>query len=208
MPYFPFYIDIKGKPCLVVGGGQVAHRKIQKLMPFQPEITVVAPKICEEIRGVKGVKCLPRPFCENDLEGKFFVISATDDEQLNCEIFNLCNQRKILVNTVDDKEKCGFIFPATAVRGDISVGISTAGKSPLLASFLRESIENMLTDRYIETAEILGAFRKTVKSEFPNEASRKQAFEAILTLCLESEKMPTAEEINSLIKDMKKSYGN
>ena len=109
MAYFPFYIDIENKKILVVGGGTVALRKIEKLMPFSPDITVVAPKICDEIKAL-NVKIIDRKFCDSDLDGAFCVVSATDDESLNGRIFQLCNEKNILVNTVDDKEKCGFIF--------------------------------------------------------------------------------------------------
>ena len=101
MAYFPFYIDIENKKILVVGGGTVALRKIEKLTPFSPDITVVAPKICEEIK-VLNVKIIDRRFCDSDLDGAFCVVSATDDETLNGRIFQLCNEKNILVNTVDD----------------------------------------------------------------------------------------------------------
>lgn len=115
MAYFPFYIDIENKKILVVGGGTVALRKIEKLIPFSPDITVVAPKICDEIKAL-NVKIIDRRFCDSDLDGAFCVVSATDDETLNGRIFQLCNEKNILVNTVDDKEKCGFIFPAIASK--------------------------------------------------------------------------------------------
>lgn len=111
MAYFPFYIDIENKNILVVGGGTVALRKIEKLSHFKPSITVVSPKICREILKF-NVKAVEREFDDNDLNGAFCVISATDNEQVNSHIFELCKEKNILVNTVDDKEKCGFIFPA------------------------------------------------------------------------------------------------
>lgn len=137
MAYFPFYIDIENKKILVVGGGTVALRKIEKLTPFSPDITVVAPKICDEIKAL-NVKIIDRRFCDSDLDGAFCVISATDDETLNGRIFQLCNEKNILVNTVDDKEKCGFIFPAIASKNGITAGITTSGKSPIYAKYLKE----------------------------------------------------------------------
>ena len=113
MAYFPFYIDIENKNILVVGGGTVALRKIEKLSPFKPSITVVSPKICEEILKF-NVKAIEREFDDNDLKGAFCVISATDNEKVNSHIFELCKKKNILVNTVKKKKKCGFIFPALA----------------------------------------------------------------------------------------------
>ena len=86
MAYFPFYIDIENKKILVVGGGTVALRKIEKLTPFSPDITVVAPKICDEIKAL-NVKIIDRRFCDSDLDGAFCVVSATDDETRNGRIF-------------------------------------------------------------------------------------------------------------------------
>lgn len=109
MAYFPFYIDIENKNILVVGGGTVALRKIEKLSPFKPSITVVSPKICEEILKF-DVKVIEREFDDNDLNGAFCVISATDNEQVNSHIFELCKEKNILVNTVDDKENADLFF--------------------------------------------------------------------------------------------------
>lgn len=104
MAYFPFYIDIENKNILVVGGGTVALRKIEKLLPFNPKITVVSPKINKEILKL-DVKIIEHEFIDSDLENAFCVISATDNEQINAHIFELCKAKNILVNTVDDKEK-------------------------------------------------------------------------------------------------------
>ena len=102
-----------------MGGGTVALRKIEKLSPFKPSITVVSPKICREILKF-NVKVVEREFDDNDLNGTFCVISATDNERVNSHIFELCKEKNILVNTVDDKEKCGFIFPALVQKNSVN----------------------------------------------------------------------------------------
>ena len=148
MAYFPFYIDIENKNILVVGGGTVALRKIEKLSPFKPSITVVSPKICEEILKF-NVKAVEREFDDNDLSGTFCVISATDNEQVNSHIFELCKEKNILVNTVDDKEKCGFIFPAIVQKNSVTAGITTSGKSPIYAKYLKEqNVDDIVIDVY------------------------------------------------------------
>jgi len=123
MAYFPFYIDIKDKKILVVGGGKVALRKVEKLLQFEPKITVVAPFICDEIRKL-GVSIIERKFIDSDIDNIFCAISATDDEVVNGHIFKLCSEKNILVNTVDDKDKCGFIFPALVNKNGITAGIT------------------------------------------------------------------------------------
>ena len=184
MGYFPFYIDIENKKCVVVGGGTVALRKVEKLLPFNPDITVIAPKICDEILTLTEVKICQRKFEDSDIDNAFMVISATDDEKLNAYIFKLCNEKNILVNTVDDKQKCGFIFPALVKKKNITVGISTSGKSPLYARFIRENIESSVDDDCDEIVEILSRYRSLIKSKIHSEEKRKTAFKKILKICL------------------------
>ena len=114
MGYFPFFVDVENQNCLVVGGGVVALRKIEKLLPFNPNITVVSPKIHKEILSIENINIINRKFDFNDLKEKSFVITATDDKVLNKEIYNSCKENNIPVNTVDDKDNCSFIFPALA----------------------------------------------------------------------------------------------
>lgn len=187
MGYFPFYIDIDNKNCVVVGGGVVALRKIEKLSPFNPAITVVAPKICDEILKISKIKICNRKFEDNDIDNAFMVISATDDEELNQHIFELCNEKNILVNTVDDKKKCGFVFPALAKTKNITVGISTSGKSPLYARYLREKIENLIDENSDEITDVLCRYRSLIKNEIKSEEKRKMAFEQILEICLQGD---------------------
>lgn len=183
MAYFPFYIGIKDRKILVVGGGKVALRKVEKLLPFEPEITVIAPSICDEIRKL-GVSIIERKFIDSDLDNIFCAISATDDEVVNGHIFKLCSEKNILVNTVDDKDKCGFIFPALVNKNGITAGITSSGKSPIYAKYIRERLENLLDDDNADITETLFKYRKRIKSEIRNEADRKIVFERLLALCL------------------------
>lgn len=175
MAYFPFYIDIENKNILVAGGGVVALRKIEKLLPFKPKITVVSPEIHEDIYGL-GVKIIQRKFVDEDLENAFCVISATDDESVNAHIFELCKEKNILVNTVDDKEKCGFIFPAIVQKSSVTAGITTSGKSPVYAKYLKEQFEKLLESSNPQTAEILWQYRGYIKENTADEEVRKRCF--------------------------------
>lgn len=200
MGYFPFYIDIENKNCIVIGGGTVALRKIEKLLPFNPVITVISPKICDEILTLPEVKIYKRKFKDNDIDNAFMIISATDDKKLNAHIFELCNERNILVNTVDDKEKCGFIFPALVKKKNITVGISTSGKSPLYARFIRENIENLFDD-CDEIIEVLNRYRLLIKSKIKSEKHRKTAFEKLLRICLNDVHNIDEEQILQIIEE-------
>ncbi|MGN0642919.1 MAG: bifunctional precorrin-2 dehydrogenase/sirohydrochlorin ferrochelatase [Huintestinicola sp.] len=205
MGYFPFFIDIKDKRIVVVGGGKVAFRKIQKLMPFEPKITVVAPKICREIAETEKLNILCRPFEDEDIRGAFAVISATGDPVLDEHIYRLCREKNILVNTVDDIDKCGFIFPALVKKGSVVAGISTSGKSPVFARYLRELLEEELSDEMLRTAEILSDCRKRVKDYITTEEGRKAAMDELLALCLE-EGIPTDNDIAVLLEKIRSRY--
>lgn len=203
MGYFPFYIDIENKNCVVVGGGVVALRKIEKLLPFKPCITVVAPKICDKIMKMTEVEICKREFDDADIDNAFMVISAADDSQLNSHIFELCKEKNILINTVDDKEKCGFIFPALIKRSNINVSISTSGKSPLYARFLRERIEKLFDNNCDETVDILNKYRQMIKNEIKSEKKRKKAFERILNICVENQNNIDEKEVEKIIEELK-----
>ena len=200
MGYFPFFVDVENKNCLVVGGGVVALRKIEKLLPFNPNITVVSPKIHNEILSIQNIKIINRNFDFNDLKEKSFVITATDNKELNKEIFDYCNENSIPVNTVDDKENCSFIFPALAKNNGVTVAISTSGKSPLYAKYLRKKIEFLIQDSE-GIVENLSKYREKIKSEISLEENRKVAFEKILDYSLNNENI-NDEVVNKIIKDL------
>lgn len=203
MGYFPFYIDIENKICIIVGGGKVALRKLEKLLPFNPKITVVAPVICNEIKENKNVNILQRNFIDSDVEKAFMVISATDDNNLNAHIFELCQKNNILINTVDDKEKCGFLFPALVKKDNLTVGISTSGKSPLYAKFLRKKIESSIDEKCDQTISVLNKYRNMIKREIKSEENRKKAFERILALCIENGNNIDDNKIMKIIEDFR-----
>ncbi|MGN1134072.1 MAG: bifunctional precorrin-2 dehydrogenase/sirohydrochlorin ferrochelatase [Oscillospiraceae bacterium] len=202
MGYFPFFVDIKGKKCIVIGGGKVALRKILRLLPFGADITVVAPFVCSEIKSISGLKIYEREFCDSDLDGMFFAVTATDNSKLNQHIFRLCREKNILVNTVDDKEKCSFIFPALVTKNDITIGISTSGKSPVYAKKLKEKIAETVDFSSAQKVEIMGRYRDEIKEKISSEQLRKQTFEKIYTLLFES-KNYSERDIENIIEDMK-----
>lgn len=200
MGYFPFFADISGAKCLVVGGGKVALRKIEKLIPFGVDIRVVSPMVCKEISAIDKLEIILRKFAAEDLENADIVISATGDERVGAEIFRLCSEKKIPVNTVDDIDKCTFLFPALACREAVTVGITTGGKSPLFARYLREQTEALLTEKNLAALDRLSAYRQTIKEKLTNEASRKALQEKILAALLSDEAV-SDKEIDLMIKE-------
>lgn len=184
MAYFPFYIDIEKKDILIVGGGAVALRKVEKLLPFNPVITVVSPEICNEIVKL-GVKTVKRVFADSDLDGMFCVISATNNSQVNEHIYRLCSEKNIPVNTVDDKERCTFIFPALVKKNGITAGITTSGKSPVYAKYIKEQLIQLLENINADTVEVLWKYRAAIKASINNEEERKEIFTRLLNMCVE-----------------------
>lgn len=137
MAYFPMFVELEGRPCLIVGGGAVALRKARKLLPYGPCLTVVAQSFVPELEALEGAALCRRAFRPRDVEGQALVVAATGDGALNREIAALCRARRIPVNAVDDKDNCTFLFPALVRRGPLSIGISTGGASPTAAVYVK-----------------------------------------------------------------------
>lgn len=146
MAYFPLFINLKDKNVLVIGGGQVAERKVKILLQFSPNITVIAKEIkSEKLREFykdKKINLIERTFEFYDLENKDLVIVAVDNIDLQEKIYKECIKRKIPINSVDSIDFCSFIFPAVIKEKDLVIGISTSGKAPALTGKLKEIIKD------------------------------------------------------------------
>ncbi|MCS6999172.1 MAG: bifunctional precorrin-2 dehydrogenase/sirohydrochlorin ferrochelatase [Aquificaceae bacterium] len=149
MPYFPLFVNLEGKRVVVVGGGRVASRKVEKLLPFKPRIRVVAPEVTDYIQNLweKGeVELLRRKLRMGDLRDAFMVVVAVDDTGLQRKINRYCLKKGIHCNAVDHPDFCTFLFPALIVRGELVIGISTSGKAPALSAGIRELLEGKLPE--------------------------------------------------------------
>lgn len=186
MGYFPFFIDIKDKHCLIVGGGNVAFRKVKRLLPYEPIITVVSKEICKDIIDInyKNLFIEKRIFNEKDLDGCAFVIAATDNEEVNKRISNICKEKNILVNVVDSKEECSFIFPSLFKRGDLSIGITSGGISPNLAVYYRNLLEKNTPSDIESILEFLNYIRPLAKERISDEHKRRYFFKECLDICM------------------------
>lgn len=191
MAYFPFFIDIRGKHCLVVGGGAVALRKVKVLLQFEVCITVVAPTICNELKKLEKTTArlilFEREFVKEDISQSFFVIAATNDAVVNETVSAMCKQSNTLVNVADSKESSSFLFPSIVKRGEVVVGTSTSGSSPDIAKWVRSSVEDSLPDYVGDLAQSLGEYRIQIKSRIHSEEKRRKAFKELLYMGMKAD---------------------
>ena len=175
MKYYPVFLDMKDRKVLVVGGGFVALQKIKTLLDSGAIVKVITKELIAE-----DIKALPvsleiREYNENDMIGVSIVIAATNSHEVNTKIFEHSKKYKVLLNAVDDKDNCDFILGAIVNKGDITVTISTAGKSPIVAKKIRDKVNEMLNINYENLLEVYGNFRARAYQEL-NEEARKEFF--------------------------------
>ncbi len=184
MNYLPIFIDIKQKPCLVVGGGDIAYRKISLLIKANAQVSCIAKEACSNIIALADenkITLIQRNFEPTDVGSQRLIISATDNKQLNAEVSELANSANIPVNVVDSPDLCSFIVPSIVDRSPIVIAISSAGKAPVLARLIRAKLESTIPHAYGKLAEIAGSFRDKVKSKFDNIEDRRYFWEKVFS---------------------------
>jgi len=161
--YYPIFMDISEKPCLVVGGGKVAERKVSILLKFGGIIKVVSPRISETLKKLaekRRIHLYLKEYDESDLNGVALVFAATNNELINQKIHKDAEAQNIPVNVVDNPFFCDFIVPSIVKKGPILIAISTSGMLPFLSKRLRKEIAESITRDYIRYATIVGRLRK------------------------------------------------
>ena len=156
-------LALEGRTAVVVGGGEVAARKVQDLLAAKADVTVIAPQLCDGIVALadeKRIVAHGRPYSTGDLAGAFVAIAATDDEGLNARVAGDAAAMNVLVNVVDRPALCTFTVPATVRRGDLTLAIATEGRCPALAGILREELEWRYGPEYAELVSLFGELRK------------------------------------------------
>lgn len=166
--YYPISLNINHRRCVVVGGGQVAQRKVKALLEHGAIVAVISPTICPELERLAGrgtIKVLPRSYQPGDLEGAFLAIAATAETDINRKVAEEAKRRGILVNVVDDPKHSDFIAPAYLHRGDLTIAISTAGRSPALARKIRTRLEENFGKEYTSLVGLINEVRSELKQE-------------------------------------------
>ncbi|MDU8923835.1 siroheme synthase CysG [Pasteurellaceae bacterium LIM206] len=180
MNYFPLFADLNNRPVLVVGGGAVAMRKVHLLLKANAEVRIVADKLNAELSALSAqerVIWLAKQFHAEQVRSVFVVIAATDDEQLNEQVFRVAESQQKLVNVVDDQARCSFIFPSIIDRHPIQVAVSSGGAAPVLARLLREKLEALLPQHLGLMADISGKWRHKVKNRLNTITERRRFWE-------------------------------
>lgn len=161
---YPVTLVIDGRPCLVVGAGRIAARKIEGLAACGAVVTVIAPRIDPEVRSIPGITIKQRAYASGDVAGFRLIITATDDSDVNATVFRDAEAVGIWVNSADDPNNCSFTLPSVARRGPISIAVSTAGTSPALAAWLRRRIEAEIGPEYEVVLDMLVAERARLRA--------------------------------------------
>lgn len=181
--YYPVNLKIKDKKCVVVGGGKVAERKIKFLLEKGGSVTVISPEITSRLEklGREGkINLLPVTYFSSPLKDAFLIIAATDDPTINSCVAKDANRLGILVNVVDSPSESSFILPATLSRGDLTIAVSTAGKSPALARKIKEDLALIYPDEYGDLVDMIAKAREKIKRKYPTFQRRKQIWREIM----------------------------
>ena len=168
IPYYPVFLNVKGKKCVVVGGGQVALRKIQVLLEHDADVEVISPGLCSALvilAESRAIRALTREYQEGDLKNAFVTIAATDNSDINQRVVAEARRSAVLVNVVDDAGNSDFIVPSYLRQGEVTITVSTGGKSPALARKIRSRLEKELGDEYALLTNLISEVRAELKQK-------------------------------------------
>jgi precorrin-2 dehydrogenase / sirohydrochlorin ferrochelatase len=183
----PFYIAclrLKGRRCVVVGGGEVGLEKVEGLLACDADVLLIAPEVVDELRALAdegSIRWERRPYAgPADLEGALMVIASTNDTDVNIAVHDDAERRAMLVNVVDVPPLCNFILPAIVRTGPLAIAISTAGASPALAKRMKREVAELFGEEYAQLAVMLNDVRGWAKGTLPTYQDRKAFFEGIV----------------------------
>lgn len=206
MRYYPVCLDIRNRPCLVVGGGQVGTRKVKTLLQCNARVTVVSPRVTAELAALAeqgAIQWHPRAYQGMDQAGAFLVIGATDQEALNRRIHQDAERDGRLCNIADQPHLCNFVLPSVVEQGDLTIAISTAGKSPAFAKYLRRHMQRQFGPEYGLFLDLMGALRRRLLArEHAPEAHRPIFDRLIAKGLLEMIRQNDRDNINALLAEV------
>lgn len=183
MEFLPIFLTVRDRPCLVVGGGEIAARKLELLRKAGARVTVVAPELCEslEARRLAGeIVYRKERFYPTQIDGQSLVVAATDDETVNRAVAAAAQEKNVLVNVVDRPALCSFVMPAIIDRSPVVIAVSSGGASPVLARLIRARLESLIPAAYGKLATLVGEYRDQVKLKFSHINQRRAFWESVL----------------------------
>ncbi|NNC99195.1 MAG: uroporphyrinogen-III C-methyltransferase [Gammaproteobacteria bacterium] len=182
MQNYPIFMNLRNQPCLVVGGGEVALRKIRLMRSAGASITVIAPQLCPALEKEYDdqIHHLARKFTDSDIGNYRLITAATSDGAVNQRVSELAQAKNIPVNVVDRPEHCSFITPSIVDRSPVVIAISTGGGAPVLARLLRSKLESFIPASYGQLAAAMSRYRERVRQKFPHEQSRRRFWDKIV----------------------------
>ena len=183
MKYYPLFLDITDRRCVVVGGGEVAERKAGRLLDFGASVVVVAKTLTPGLETLKKEGKINHITADYDkalIDDAFLVFGATDRDDVNADISRDARGKGILVNIVDDPDKCDFVLPSLLMQGDLLVAVSTGGKSPALAKKLRGDMEQLFGTEYKTLLEVMGQLRERLVVKGRSSDENRRLFESVV----------------------------
>jgi precorrin-2 dehydrogenase/sirohydrochlorin ferrochelatase len=177
--YYPAYLELRGRPCVVIGGGEIAERKVTTLLDAGARVTVVSPMLTPALTvraETHEIVHQPRPYRRGDLAGSWLAYAATGDERVDAEIAAEAAEARVFLNVVDRPRLCGFIVPAIVRRDPVAVAVSTGGASPALAKRLARELARTVGPEWGTAARLLGALRGRLAGDAP---ARGRVFAAL-----------------------------
>ncbi|HOL18301.1 MAG TPA: bifunctional precorrin-2 dehydrogenase/sirohydrochlorin ferrochelatase [Bacillota bacterium] len=180
--YYPLFINLRGKKCVVIGGGEAAADRISELLQCRATVAVVSPRAVSRISawaGLGWITWLKERYHEHHLEGAFLVICTVRQAELNQQVYRDCHTRNILLNATGAPEAGCFIFPTVVSRGPLTIAISTEGKCPAFAHQLKRDLEEQFTETHGAFLSYLGGLRDYIWEELPDETRRSALMEEL-----------------------------
>ena len=207
--FYPVYLNLKARRVLVIGGGEVAERKIESLLESGASVLVVSPAVTPAIASLseqKKIEIRYRSYIPGDCSGASLVFSATGDPEVSRAVYQEATALGVFINTADQPDRCSFIMPAVVRRGDIGVAISTNGTSPALASRLRQKISELIGPEYARLSELLSRIRPEIRSKVHTEEQRKDLHyriidSEIVSLLKQDDRARAEQRLKEIIED-------
>lgn len=208
--YYPIYLNLADKRCIIIGGGRVAERKCLSLVRAGADVTLISPNITKRLEHYKKkgkIRHICRRYRKGDIKSAFLVIAATDSKEINKKVYFEARDKNILLNVVDNPDLCNFIVPSVFERGDLKIAISTGGSSPAFAKRVRKELEGIYTTEFSRYLNFIKKVRGKIKAKLKNKKEREDrlsylASEDILNT-LRKEGLESAKKrINNLINQL------